>query len=332
MGTVGQFESLLFQPYSHLDNFDIGFDETSPSEHTKSDFSVSSRKGVRFTWKAAGETTEGFQGLAKADAGVKISFDSDFGYVFAVGDYKIRRVSDKFKLQKDILVRMSDDVRNSTITSPTDWVRNYAVITDLVEADSVTVIISETRGNEIELKFTGELGPNWMELSRLSTGVEVVSSSSGLYVAESVSNVSPLFHSMRVERGFWGVYSNKYFTELHDREGYTAPEWARQMVRKMAGVVERIRESDDPSDVDIQEVQDLFEENRSGVFTEADDAFVKALRQRIQQTGVYTLEDEKEIIQRFLEEDTGVAEEEVEELVSKFAKNDNAALEQESGQ
>ncbi|MEE9131150.1 MAG: hypothetical protein V3T84_14110 [Phycisphaerales bacterium] len=75
---------------------------------------------------------------------------------------------------------------------PHSWNKKYRVITELVEADTTTIIIANSRSSKLELSATGDISAN-IDIANASLKLAVTTQHEMSYTDIAKSGISPLF-------------------------------------------------------------------------------------------------------------------------------------------
>lgn len=102
--------------------------------------------------------------LTEADAGVLIEFGDKSGVVFKANKVLNPSIENLYTLGKEILERYNNG----------KWDEDWVVITELAQAESATIIISSEGGGKIELKTTGEIKPNNIDIADANANFQIV--------------------------------------------------------------------------------------------------------------------------------------------------------------
>lgn len=195
LGAVGLIEDGIFRPITTLDNLGMSFDEVIDTD--KDTFDYTSSSGVSITFKAAGETNDKFSSISDASAGAMIEFSRSGAVVLQLGEVAIHRIADQPKLYKELL--------NAVVLGDEDkWQRNWVAITEVVQTDSATIIISDSDNSKLELKASGSVAP--ASLVDVSGNLSVAAESQVSTKIIAKSGLSPLYRAVRVKKKFLWLF------------------------------------------------------------------------------------------------------------------------------
>jgi hypothetical protein len=198
LGDVGVIDDDEFVPLGSLSRFNIPFDVQ------KSDAAVDlkhySKNSVSVAFKAKGAASMPGSTLASADAGVVVEFSDEDAVAFEAAGCRETRIVDQIKLGATILDLYHKD------KWPSDWV----VITELVEVDSLTVLISSSNKGKVEIKVNGDFSPGGATLANLGADIEISFSRDMNTQILGRTKMTPLLHAS----GIKGVFSKSFGQKL----------------------------------------------------------------------------------------------------------------------
>ena len=213
LGDVGYFDRGVFERVTTLDDLGIGFDIREDT--TPLDYVTQSSSGVKIDYSIAGESAEGFQAITKAEAGARIEFSRKNAFVFSAPKCHEHEIENKAEVKREVVRRLEE--------GDLEWEDNYTVITDLVEAPSATIIISDTSESAIELRAKGDVGLQWFSLAGLSANAEEAYFSGSMTRAIAKGGLTPLFQPLRLNKSLLerilGLWRHERPREVRERPG-----------------------------------------------------------------------------------------------------------------
>lgn len=227
LGSVGVLEEGVFRPLTDLARLGLEF-ETLTDRVADGSMDYASTSGASITVKAAGETDQRFKAIASAQAGALVEFSREGATVIQLRNVTIDRIADQPRLHRDMLrsIAVPDDAAR--------WERDWVVITDVVRADSATILIAASAGSRIELEAEAKIAPS--SLADVSAGLTVASESNVSTKIIARSGLTPLYRGSRVRRNFWWLYDEVLVASAEapnpdevfaDADPVDDPEWAR---------------------------------------------------------------------------------------------------------
>jgi hypothetical protein len=195
LGAVGLLENDRFRPITSLKKLSIPFEDIIDTERDSIDYSSST--GVSITFKGAGETNPKFEAITKASAGALIEFSRTGAIVLQLQGVAFHRIADQQLLYKELM-------RSIVMGNEDKWQRNWVVITEVVRADSATIVISNAANSKLELKADGSAAPTSLVDVSASLSVAKTSQVSTKIIAES--GLTPLYIGVRVKRKFLWLF------------------------------------------------------------------------------------------------------------------------------
>jgi hypothetical protein len=148
LGEIGEFSNGEFQHVAYLADKGIPFKVIE--DPSSNPLNYGSKGSVTVSSKIAGKMTiPGIHELAPADAGLVVRFSREKSTLFEATGVRHQIIRDVDALEKDIISAYNES----------KWKYNWVVITDLIRADSATILISNGADASIELRATVDV-PN----------------------------------------------------------------------------------------------------------------------------------------------------------------------------
>jgi len=184
LGDVGVLEGEAFKQITTLKDLGIPFKVREGEK--KSDFTYTSKSGVRLKTKVAGEVAVGST-LPLANAGVSIQFEDEGAFLFQAAGCVTDEIGNRLEVGQAILKLLQAEI----------WKANWAVVSTLVHADSATIVVSNTGSAVLDLTAKAPLA--LANLANLDTGLSVSSQRGDLIRFIAAQGLSPLFKLSRAK-------------------------------------------------------------------------------------------------------------------------------------
>jgi len=186
VGSIGTFTGWEFERLSHLRNEGIDFEIQEDTNLTDLDYS--SEGAVTISPKVSGKAPVAGSVLSEADAGFTVDFSRKHAIVFRAKGVVSSSIKDQIKLGREIKKKYEEG----------KWSKKWVVITELVRADSATILISGATSSRVELKATANVGAARLDIADASLALNVAFEKNieTKFVAEK--GLTPLF---KVRRG-----------------------------------------------------------------------------------------------------------------------------------
>lgn len=196
LGNVGQF----------------GIEFTTRTDPASDQKYFSSEGETQITFYAKGSV--GVSGIANPRAGVEIKFFSRRAVFFNAAGCSYTMIADKVELGRQVMERFKAG----------EWQREWAVVTDLVEAKSTTVIVSGGDEAMILMEATGDIAN--INLADASIGLDVKMASNIGYQVVAKNGLMPLLGLCKIQSAFlwWGDRFKPLSRELIELDGRRAME------------------------------------------------------------------------------------------------------------
>jgi hypothetical protein len=153
LGDVGVLNGHVFTRFSNLE--DLGLEFEIRADETKTPLEHSSRGSVSVTTKLSGTTAPQGSVLTTADAGIIVEFSKENSILFKANNTTSPSIKDTIKLGNQI-IKLYKDGR---------WNKKWVVLTELVKAESATVIISNSSNSKIELKANAQVDARSLDIA-----------------------------------------------------------------------------------------------------------------------------------------------------------------------
>lgn len=147
LGDVGTFKNNIFTKLSNLKDQSIGIDFETRPDPTKTTLEHNSKGSITVTTKLSGTVAPQGSVLSNLDAGIIVEFSKENSTLFKANNTTSPSIKDAIKLGNDII----------KIYKAGKWNKEWVVITELVEAESATIIISNSSNSKIELKANANI-------------------------------------------------------------------------------------------------------------------------------------------------------------------------------
>ncbi|RYD98719.1 MAG: hypothetical protein EOP50_04730 [Sphingobacteriales bacterium] len=132
--------------------------------------------------------------LSQAEAGFFLDFHGENAVVFQVKDTLTHQIINMGELEKEIIKRYKEGA----------WPKDWVIITQLLEAVSATIIVSNSSNNKIELKASANVGTPNLKLTDASLGLSVAREKGSSLKVIAQQGIMPLYRVMGVRHPFLG--------------------------------------------------------------------------------------------------------------------------------
>jgi hypothetical protein len=188
LGDIGTIRDGVFERSGNLK--DLGITFTTETHSDAGDLEYASADAVSQEFKGAGNApvTAGPEG--SVDASVGISFKRANAILLQASKCKSSMISNIAQVSDSVLSRFAEG----------QWPAAQAVITDLISADTLTVLISSGAKAEIDLSVKGEVGSGVAKLASANASYTVNKSSSIGTRIIGQRGATPLFKARGIKR------------------------------------------------------------------------------------------------------------------------------------
>lgn len=195
IGYIGKLDKGILSIYTSLEKEGIPVVVASGVSGAAMDYT--SHDNVTISTKLSGELPMAGSTLAAADAGFHLEFKSEKSIVFQTGNHKVLQLVNLAEIEPMVLEKYENG----------NWDKSWVIITELSEADSATIIISNSSNGSLDLKAGANAGPANLKLTDVSLGLSVVreKGSSLKYIAQH--RLTPFYRVMGIRHPVFGATS-----------------------------------------------------------------------------------------------------------------------------
>lgn len=188
LGDIGVLKGNIFTKISNLSDFKIKFDVEKDT--SKADIEHSSKGAVSITTKASGTVAPQGSSLGEIEAGIRVEFNKENAILFKANATLSPSIKDQVSVGNQVIKLFEEG----------KWDKNWVVITEIVEAESATILISSSSNSKIELKAKGDVGSANLDIADADLGFELKFSKdlSTKIIAEE--SLTPLFRASKIKR------------------------------------------------------------------------------------------------------------------------------------
>ncbi|WP_452222140.1 hypothetical protein [Lacinutrix salivirga] len=192
LGDVGILRGKEFIRQGNLTEEGIDFDILK--DETKVDLSHSSKGAVSITFKASGTAPAVGSTLSKAKAGISVSFSKENSILMKAKGTLNHSIKDQRKLARTIMKLYEEG----------KWNKDLLVITELVVADSATILIANSKESKIELSAGADVSLAKLDIANgeIELGTTISKDLHTEIVAKE--GITPLFRLSKVQTPFLG--------------------------------------------------------------------------------------------------------------------------------
>jgi len=195
IGVIGKVPRGIFTNYTTIEK-ELGVKPEVKSTYKKDDVLEFETSGsVTTTIKAKGDATPpNAQYLGQADAGIVMEFTSGDAVVFKLKGYHTHQIVNLAEIQEAVVARYKAK----------KWDKEYIIVTEVIEADGATILISKSAGAKVELAANAVIGPAELNIANASLGWELKSERSMATKVIAQSSITPLYIAMSVRKSWFG--------------------------------------------------------------------------------------------------------------------------------
>lgn len=213
LGDIGTIKNNVFTRLSDLGSKGIAF-ETNPDE-TANDLEYNSKGSVSVTTKLSGTVAPVGSSLTNVDAGIIVEFSKENSTLFKANKTRTPSIKDITALGAEILKRYREG----------KWNKYWVIITELVIAESATIIISATANSKLELKATANVDAQDVDIANANFAFGRIASAGIDTKIIAEAGLTPLFKLMGIKDN---IFIKPSFTNKGIRAfDFVTPETAK---------------------------------------------------------------------------------------------------------
>lgn len=197
IGDVGKLENGIFTLYTTLEQQGLHFSSRESTALSSLDY-VSNNTA----FSSSDISVDGRQVTADIKALISIEFSSGSGIIFQMDKAKKVIIEDLNKIESQVLSKYKDD----------DWPKEWVVITEIIVAETATIIISTSSSNKLEFQCEAPLA-NGFKLANPSLNLKLRRETGSSTKILGANDLSPLFQVHGIVEPF---FSNPKFRHRFD--------------------------------------------------------------------------------------------------------------------
>jgi hypothetical protein len=190
LGDVGILKRDRFEFTTTLNDLGIPFNTRDIGE--VADYQYVSSDGANIEFHAGADATAVGAAIGKSAGKVTVLFKRANAVVFIAAGCKTTLIEQQDILGKEVLTRYQSG----------SWPRERVVITELVTAESATVLVSATDSAKADFSAESNIAPHGLSLADSSAGLQIASSSGVATQILAARQLTPLFRASGVRRRF----------------------------------------------------------------------------------------------------------------------------------
>jgi len=195
VGLIGKLFKGQFVIYSSLEK--EGVPAQIESQGGSGNLEFTSEGGVHFTTKLKGELKPPQAAeLDEADAGVIIEFQKEDSVVFKAQNTINHVLTNLKDVEKAFIDKIND--------KSDDLDKDYVLITEVVEADSATVVVSNKKNAKMEIKANAEAEIKNIDIADASLELKAVGQRNIETKVIAKANCQVLYKAMGIKKKFFG--------------------------------------------------------------------------------------------------------------------------------
>ncbi len=192
LGMIGKLTNGVLDVVSTLEQEGLTPKILKDSSVGEMDFT--SHQTVDIDIKLAGKAPTAGSVLTAAEAGFVLDFHGENAVVFLVKDTLTHQIINMAELEKQIIPRYKDG----------SWKKDWVIVTQLLEAVTATIIISNSNNNKLELKASAGVGTASLKLTDASLGLSVAKEKGSSLKVLAQQGLTPLYRVMGIRHPLFG--------------------------------------------------------------------------------------------------------------------------------
>ncbi|HKB45388.1 MAG TPA: hypothetical protein VKC90_13405 [Chitinophagaceae bacterium] len=153
LGDIGILNNYVYTPVTTLEFFQIPFEVRE--DDTKDDLEYSSNGQITITSKISGTVSPAGSTFTNSDAGLIVEFSSQNSIFFKANQAQVILINNTNKIGEEI-IKLYEEGK---------WNKHWVVITQLVKAESATILLSNSSNAKIELKANANINSSNLDIA-----------------------------------------------------------------------------------------------------------------------------------------------------------------------
>lgn len=188
LGDIGVLKRDRFEFITTLDDLGISFKTRDISE--AADYEYISADGANVEFNAGADVAGIGTTIGKSSAKASVFFKRANAVVFVAKGCKTTLIEQHDRLGKQIVA----------LYQAGKWPKEHVIITELVTAESATILISATADAKIDFSATSQIAPLSLSLAEATAGLQIARSSGIATQILASRQLTPLFRASGVRR------------------------------------------------------------------------------------------------------------------------------------
>lgn len=208
LGDVGVLRRDRFELVTTLHHLGIEFAARDISEAADYEYISSDGANLQFNFNADAAGIE--QALEKTTAKAAVEFSRKNAVLFMAKGCKASHIEQQDRLGAQIVARYDNG----------NWEKTYVIITELVTAESATILISGQANARAEFSAETGIAPQGIALADVSAGLRIASSSGIATQILAAKQLTPLFRASGIRTRF--PFTRSFITRSSDKSSLKA--------------------------------------------------------------------------------------------------------------
>jgi hypothetical protein len=193
IGLIGKLDQTgIFTVFTSLEKEGIPIEVFTDT--SKQDMDFTSSDSVTISVKLAGSAPLAGSALSDLEAGFSFDFKSDKSVVFQTVGNKTHQLTNLGQIEDLILDKFHND----------NWDKDWLIVTQLIESEAGTILISNSSNGKLELKAKADAGTQNLKLTDVSLGLTVAREQGSTIKVIAQEGLTPLYRVMGLRHPLFG--------------------------------------------------------------------------------------------------------------------------------
>ncbi|MFA6151002.1 MAG: hypothetical protein WC716_06770 [Chitinophagaceae bacterium] len=190
VGDIGKLEQGVLNIYTSLYKEGILIEMSKGSRGAAMDYT--SHESVTIKVKLKGTVPATGSEFTTLDAGFSFDFKGNNSIVFQTSNHQVCQLINLAEIEHAVLEKYNQG----------NWDKDWVIITELIEADTATIIISNSSNGILELKASANLGTGTLTLTDAALGLSVLHEKGSTFKYIAQNEITPLYRVMGLRSAF----------------------------------------------------------------------------------------------------------------------------------